>query len=188
MERNGTKRNRIKSFATPAHSYEAKQGHHQGWLAHRVRVSGVPNETTPAPFSASRLGVNRANQGQIGPVLTPPRRSRAAAEKVASSTLSSYRRGALADAAGWNALLSSLRTYRRRTGGRRMCMDAFPRCQACDEGELVPLSDFGSQGAPIHYKAWVCTNPDCGFNIKIRNGDVLINEPITDAANTSRVR
>ena len=49
-----------------------------------------------------------------------------------------------------------------------------------------PIS--GSQGAPIHYKAWVCTNPDCGFNIKIRNGDVLINEPITDAANTSRVR
>ena len=81
VERNGTKRNRIKSFATPAHSYEANQGHHQGRLAHRVRVGGVPNETTPAPFSVSRLGVNRANQGQLGPVLTPPRRSRAAAEK-----------------------------------------------------------------------------------------------------------
>jgi hypothetical protein len=46
----------------------------------------------------------------------------------------------------------------------------------------VPLSDFGSQGAPIHYKAWVCTNPACGFNIKIRNGDVYINEPINDGA------
>ena len=61
VERNGTKRNRIKSFATPAHSYEANQGHHQDRLAHRVRVGGVPNETTPAPFSVSRLGVNRAN-------------------------------------------------------------------------------------------------------------------------------
>ena len=55
---------------------------------------------------------------------------------------------------------------------------ALPECQACNEGDLVPLSDFGSQGAPIHYKAWVCTNPDCGFNIKIRNGDVYRNEPI----------
>lgn len=55
---------------------------------------------------------------------------------------------------------------------------AFPRCQKCKEGDLVPLSDFGSQGAAIHYKAWVCTNPACGFNLKIRNGDVYINEPI----------
>lgn len=55
---------------------------------------------------------------------------------------------------------------------------ALPACQACNGGDLVPLSDFGSQGAPIRYKAWVCTNPDCGFNIKIRNGDVYLNEPI----------
>ena len=54
----------------------------------------------------------------------------------------------------------------------------FPTCRKCNSGELVPLSDFGSQGAAIHYKAWVCTNPDCGFNLKIRNGDVYINEPI----------
>lgn len=61
-------------------------------------------------------------------------------------------------------------------------MDAavFPRCQKCKTGDLVPLSDFGSSGAAIHYKAWVCTNPDCGFNLKIRNGDVYINEPISN--------
>ena len=47
---------------------------------------------------------------------------------------------------------------------------------------MLPLSDFGSQGAPIHFKAWVCSNPDCGYNIKIRNGDVYINEPITNGA------
>ncbi|MAF85575.1 MAG: hypothetical protein CL875_03735 [Dehalococcoidales bacterium] len=54
----------------------------------------------------------------------------------------------------------------------------FPKCLKCNTGDLVPLSDFGSQGADILYKAWVCTNPDCGFNLKIRNGDVYLNEPI----------
>lgn len=54
----------------------------------------------------------------------------------------------------------------------------FPKCQKCKAGDLVPLSDFGSQGAAIEFKAWVCTNPECGFNLKIRNGDVYINEPI----------
>ena len=55
---------------------------------------------------------------------------------------------------------------------------SFPKCQRCKTGDLVPLSDFGSQGATIYYKACVCTNPDCGYNLKIRNGDVYIDEPI----------
>ena len=59
----------------------------------------------------------------------------------------------------------------------------FPSCRKCEEGDLVPLSDFGSQGAPIPYKAGVCTNPECGFNIKIRNGDVYRNEPVTNGSN-----
>jgi len=61
----------------------------------------------------------------------------------------------------------------------------FPMCNKCGQGVLVPLSDFGSQGASIQYKAWVCTNPDCGFNLKIRNGDIYINEPIMNGANYS---
>lgn len=56
---------------------------------------------------------------------------------------------------------------------------SLPPCRSCDAGDLVPLSDFGGQGAPIHYKAWACTNPNCGFNIKIRNGDIYLNEPIS---------
>jgi hypothetical protein len=56
----------------------------------------------------------------------------------------------------------------------------FPTCRKCGEGDLVPLSDFGSQGAAVMYKAWVCTNPACSFNLKIRNGDVFMNEPVTD--------
>ena len=57
-------------------------------------------------------------------------------------------------------------------------MLSFPKCQKCKLGDLVPLSDFGSQGAAIHFKAWVCTNPECGYNMKIRNGDLYLNEPI----------
>jgi len=59
----------------------------------------------------------------------------------------------------------------------------LPKCQKCKVGDLVPLSDFGSGGASIHFKAWVCTNPTCGFNIKIRNGDVYMNEPIGNGHN-----
>jgi len=57
-----------------------------------------------------------------------------------------------------------------------------PECVACDEGVLVPLSDFGAQGAAVHFKAWVCTNPECGFNLKIRNGEIHLNEPIIKGA------
>ena len=64
---------------------------------------------------------------------------------------------------------------------------ALPTCRKCNAGDLVPLSDFGSQGAPIHYKAWVCTNPGCGFNIKIRNGDVYMNEPIASGGQSPRM-
>ena len=56
----------------------------------------------------------------------------------------------------------------------------FPACRSCDLGELLPLSDFGGQGSAVHYKSWVCSNPDCGFNLKIRNGDVYVNEPVLD--------
>lgn len=74
-------------------------------------------------------------------------------------------------------------------GGESVEVLNLPKCQTCKTGDLVPLSDFGSQGAPIHYKAWVCTNLTCGFNIKIRNGDVYVNEPINSgAAYAARVR
>jgi len=42
----------------------------------------------------------------------------------------------------------------------------------CDSGVLVPLSDYGRDGASIRYKAWVCINPECGFNIRIDNGEI----------------
>jgi hypothetical protein len=75
-----------------------------------------------------------------------------------------------------------------RVGGGAVFSN-FPKCQKCKSGDLVPLSDFGSQGAAIHFKAWACTNPDCGFNIKIRNGDLYIDEPIASGAlHSPRIR
>jgi hypothetical protein len=61
-------------------------------------------------------------------------------------------------------------------------LSSYPSCRACGAGELVPLSDYGAQGSSVAFKAWVCTNPECGYNLKIRNGDVLRNQPVADAA------
>ena len=54
----------------------------------------------------------------------------------------------------------------------------FPGCQKCETGVLLPLSDYGREGASIRYKAWVCSHPDCGFNIRIDNGEVTIGRQI----------
>ena len=48
----------------------------------------------------------------------------------------------------------------------------LPVCQKCKEGRLLPLSDYGRDGAPITYKAWACSNPSCGFNVRIDNGEL----------------
>jgi hypothetical protein len=29
------------------------------------------------------------------------------------------------------------------------------------------------------YKAWVCNNPDCGFNIRIDNGEISVGRDIS---------
>ena len=61
-----------------------------------------------------------------------------------------------------------------------MTMDqntAFPTCRKCNDGVLLPLSDYGREGAPIQYKAWVCNSPECGFNIRIDNGEVSLGRP-----------
>jgi len=54
----------------------------------------------------------------------------------------------------------------------------FPTCQKYSKGVLLPLSDYGRDGAPITYKAWVCNNPDCGFNIRIDNGEISLGRAI----------
>lgn len=54
----------------------------------------------------------------------------------------------------------------------------FPKCLKCQTGVLVPLSDYGKEGSEIRYKAWVCTNPECGFNLRIDNGEISIGKEI----------
>jgi hypothetical protein len=54
----------------------------------------------------------------------------------------------------------------------------FPKCLRCEKGVLVPLSDYGRDGASIRYKAWVCTNPDCGYNLRIDNGEISMGRTI----------
>ena len=48
----------------------------------------------------------------------------------------------------------------------------FPECRKCGEGVLLPLSDYGRDGAAITFKAWACSNPSCGFNLRIDNGEL----------------
>lgn len=54
----------------------------------------------------------------------------------------------------------------------------FTKCLSCNTGVLLPLSDYGRDGAPIRYKAWVCSKPDCGFNIRIDNGEISFGRSI----------
>lgn len=58
----------------------------------------------------------------------------------------------------------------------------FPPCQACNAGLLIPLSDYGREGAPIQYKAWVCTNPECGYHLRIDNGEISVGRGIAKSA------
>ncbi|SYZ74824.1 conserved hypothetical protein [Candidatus Zixiibacteriota bacterium] len=54
----------------------------------------------------------------------------------------------------------------------------FPVCLKCNRGSLLPLSDYGRDGATITYKAWVCSNPECGFSLRIDNGEISYGKPI----------
>ena len=56
--------------------------------------------------------------------------------------------------------------------------NGFPQFLKCGNGILLPLSDYGRDGAPITYKAWVCSQPDCGFNIRIDNGEITLGRQI----------
>jgi hypothetical protein len=66
---------------------------------------------------------------------------------------------------------------KRRAGNMS---ERFTGCLKCEKGVLIPLSDYGRDGAPIRYKAWVCNNPQCGFNIRIDNGEVSKGKPLAE--------
>ncbi len=54
----------------------------------------------------------------------------------------------------------------------------FPKCQKCNNGVLIPLSDYGQEGSSVLFKAWVCTNPDCGFSLRVDKGEVSYGKKI----------
>jgi len=54
----------------------------------------------------------------------------------------------------------------------------LPKCQKCNNGLLIPLSDYGQEGASVMCKAWACTNPDFGFSIRIDKGEVTYGKRI----------
>ena len=51
-------------------------------------------------------------------------------------------------------------------------------CQKCNNGTLIPLSDYGQEGASVVFKAWACTNPDCGFSLRVDKGEVTYGKRI----------
>jgi hypothetical protein len=59
---------------------------------------------------------------------------------------------------------------------------ALPKCQKCNQGDLVPLSDFSNNAVPIRYKAWACTNKDCRWFVVLRGGDVYYGIASPEAA------
>lgn len=54
----------------------------------------------------------------------------------------------------------------------------LPLCRKCESAPMVPLSDYGRDGAPIRFKAWVCVSPECGFNIRIDNGEISFGKSV----------
>ena len=56
----------------------------------------------------------------------------------------------------------------------------FPKCLKCNTGILLPLSDYGQDGASVTYKAWACMNPECGFSLRIDKGEVTYGKKIQD--------
>lgn len=60
-------------------------------------------------------------------------------------------------------------------------MGNFPDCMKCGKGQLLPLSDYGRDGATIRFKAWVCSNPACGFNIRVDNGEISFGRTVSQS-------
>src|SRR2546421_10997414 len=75
-------------------------------------------------------------------------------------------------------------------GGREesMLSETLPlvRCKKCGIGTMLPLSDYGQDGAAILYKAWVCDSPTCGYNLRIDRGQVTYGDLVQPKAQEPR--
>lgn len=48
----------------------------------------------------------------------------------------------------------------------------YPFCMKCRVGTLLPLSDYGTEGSSVMFKAWACSDQKCGFQLRIDKGVV----------------
>jgi hypothetical protein len=55
----------------------------------------------------------------------------------------------------------------------------LPTCPTCTTGILLPLSDYGPEGAAVRYKAWACSRSECGYALRADKG-VIAYERVTD--------
>jgi len=59
------------------------------------------------------------------------------------------------------------------TGDAFALFPELPPCPTCGVGVFLPFSDYGLEGgAAIVFKAWACSNPACGFCLRIDKGGV----------------
>ena len=75
----------------------------------------------------------------------------------------------LSDTIEFYTLVGMVLPFGAPKGGVEMDL---PKCQKCNNGLLIPLSDYGQDGASVIFKAWACTNPDCGFSLRVDKGEV----------------
>ncbi len=45
----------------------------------------------------------------------------------------------------------------------------------------MPLSDYNGPTA-LRVKAWICSNENCEFSLKIRRGEIIVDEPVWDGS------
>src|SRR5437016_51846 len=97
------------------------------------------------------------------------RRWRFATRRRASACLAST---VCLDSTGWTRVFLAGSVW--AAGG----VMELPKCQKCNNGTLIPLSDYGQEGASVIFKAWACTNPECGFSLRVDKGEVTYGKKI----------
>ena len=51
-------------------------------------------------------------------------------------------------------------------------MARFPLCPKCKKELLLPLSDYGQDGATVQWKVWACGSDECRYSIRVDKGTV----------------
>jgi len=60
--------------------------------------------------------------------------------------------------------------------GKDVVME-LPKCQKCNNGVLIPLSDYGRKG-PLSFSKLGMYHPDCGFSLRVDKGEVSYGKKI----------